>query len=153
MNNYHTTPIGPATLLGRVVLSGIFLMSGITKLTSWDQTAAHMEAEGMVAVPLLLVAATVVEIACGLALLVGFHARWAALMLALFLVPVTLIFHDFWTYSGQQYMNQMQHFTKNFTIFGGLLMVVGFGPGWCSWDERSRSQHAPLRHTGKAAHA
>jgi putative oxidoreductase len=126
--------------VGRLLLSGIFLMSGVQKLMAWQETAASMEREGMMLVPLFLAAAATLEIVGGLSVLLGIQARWGAALLALFLIPVTLIFHDFWTYHGEEAMNQMQHFTKNFTILGGLLMVVALGAGPLSFDQ-SRSNH------------
>lgn len=123
--------------LGRLLLSGIFVMSGITKFTDWEQTAGFMESEGMVAVPFFLAAAAIIEIVGGLMLLVGWKARCAALLLALYLIPATAIFHDFWTDSDPaERMNQMQHFMKNAAIMGGLLVVAALGPGPASIDTR-----------------
>lgn len=136
-------------LLGaRVLLSPIFIMSGAMKIMEWSATAEQMESEGMVAVPFFLAAAIAVELIGGLSLLLGFKARWGALLLAMFLIPVSLIFHDFWTYQGQQMMNQMQHFTKNMTIIGGLLGIVAAGAGryavdaWLTMSSR-RDIHVP----------
>ena len=54
--------------------------------------------------------------------------------LFLFLIPTTLLFHNFWAYSGADQANQMQHFLKNLAIMGGLLAIVGFGAGPLSCD-------------------
>ena len=126
-----------APLIGRILLSQIFLMSGIHKITAWDQTAASMTKEGMVAVPILLVGATVFEIAGGLSVLLGWRAKLGAFALIVFLIPTTLIFHDFWTYEGQQQQMQMAHFMKNLAIMGGLLVVLGYGAGCCSVDRKA----------------
>jgi putative oxidoreductase len=72
----------------------------------------------------LLVASGVVETACALALIVGWKARLAALALVVWMIPVTLIFHN--PAAGQE---AMIHFMKNVAITGGLLMVFAFGPG------------------------
>jgi putative oxidoreductase len=121
-------------LLGRILLSMIFLASGAMKLLDWPGTAEGMAAEGMVAVPVFLGLAVFCELAGGLSILMGFKARWGALLLAAFLVPVTVIFHDFWTYQGQEMQAQMQHFMKNLTIIGGLLTLAGAGAGAFSID-------------------
>lgn len=122
-----------AAPIGRVLLSGIFLMSGIGKIPAWNQYAARMENEGMVAVPLFLAAAILFEVLGGLSVLLGLWARLGAAALLVFLVPTTLIFHDFWTYvdPGER-QAQMMHFVKNLAIMGGLLMVVAQGAGCCS---------------------
>lgn len=127
-------------LVGRLLLSAIFVMSGFNKAMNWGQTAEHMEAEGMAVVPFFLVAAILFEILGGVALIVGFRARLAALALVVFLVPVTLIFHDFWQKEGAEVQMQMIQFSKNVAILGGLLVVLAFGGGGLSVDGRSRAR-------------
>ena len=70
-----------------------------------------------------------IELGGGLLLLVGWKARWAALLIFLWLIPTTLLFHNFWAVPPEQYMNQQNHFLKNVAIMGGMLMVWAFGPG------------------------
>jgi len=124
--------------LGRVLLSLIFVMSGVHKVMAPDETAAQMENEGMPAVQLLLIGAVLCELAGGLSVMLGVKARWGAALLIVFLIPTTLIFHDFWTYEGQEQQMQMAHFMKNLAIMGGLLLVTGLGPGGCClWEGRS----------------
>src|SRR5437868_8446610 len=95
-------PLLSATLLlGRILLSVIFLLSGVMKILHWDQTATSMAEHGMPAVPVFLALAILVEIGGGLLILLGFHTSWGALALAAFLVPVTLTFHHFWTFEGE----------------------------------------------------
>ena len=129
-------------LAGRFLLSGIFLMSGTMKILHWSVTADSMKTEGMVAVPFFLFMAMLVEISGGLAILLGYYARPAALMLAMFLVPVTLTFHHFWTYEGRDRENQMQHFAKNVTIIGGLVTLAAAGAGGFSLDGRAKGKSA-----------
>jgi putative oxidoreductase len=125
----------PWTLLaGRILLSMIFILSGTMKIFKWSETAGHMTSEGMIAVPFFLTMAILFEVGGGLSVLLGCGTRWGALALALFLIPVTLIFHDFWTYEGLEMQNQMQHFMKNWTILGGLLVLVAAGGGRLSVD-------------------
>lgn len=124
-----------AVPLGRVLLSAIFVMSGVHKVMAWSGTAESMRGEGMVMVPLLLAGAIVFEIGGGLSVLLGCWARWGAAALVVFLIPTTLIFHDFWTYEGAEQQAQMIHFMKNLAIMGGLLVVLGFGAGPVSVDQ------------------
>ena len=125
-----TDRINNAVLVaGRVLMSFIFLESGYGKITGFAGTSAFMEAKGMPLVPLLLTGAIVTEIIGGLSLLLGVKARWGALLLFLFLIPTTLIFHNFWAVpDGERAMQQIQ-FMKNLTIMGGLLVVVSAGAG------------------------
>jgi len=138
---HRTGPVAEALnkyvpLLGRLLLSQIFILSGISKLMNWSGTEAYMAAQGMPLVPLLLLGATVVEILGGLSLLLGWQARWGAFIVFLYLIPTTLIFHNFWAYHGAEQQMQMINFMKNLAIMGGLLMMAANGPGLWSVDER-----------------
>jgi putative oxidoreductase len=119
-------------LLGRICMSAIFILAGVSKFLEYDQTVAFMASKGLPMIPALLIGAAIVEILGGLSILLGYRARWGALLLILFLIPTTLIFHNFWTYTDQEQKLQMIHFFSNLAIIGGLLFVVGAGPGSCS---------------------
>ena len=95
-----------------------------------------MTAHGLpaAAVPVLLAGAVVVELAGGLALLLGVQTRRAALVLFLYLIPVTLTMHNFWADQGMEQQNQMFHFLKNLAILGGLLEFCARGTGAVSLD-------------------
>lgn len=138
MNGQTITPVGltACPLIGRILLSVIFVMSGVHKITAWSDTADRMSSEGMVMVPMWLAAAMLVEICGGLSILLGWWSRVGAIALIIFLIPTTVIFHDFWTYEGQQQQMQMINFMKNLAILGGLFLLVGYGAGPWSIDER-----------------
>ena len=123
------------TVAGRVLLSFIFVLSGLDKIANWSGTAQYLASRGMVAVPFFLVMAILFELAGGLSVLTGFKARWGALALAMFLIPVTAIFHNFWAFEGMERQMQLIHFMKNLAIMGGLLSIVARGPGLGSVDE------------------
>lgn len=118
------------TLIGRILLSTIFLMSGVGKIFDWSGTVGYMAAHGMFAIPFFLVAAMVLEIGGGLSVLLGFKAKLGAIALLVFLVPTTLIFHNFWAIADPMAQKmQMISFLKNLSIMGGLLFVYSFGSG------------------------
>ena len=124
-------------LIGRILLSAIFVTSGVQKLTALSETAEGMQSEGVVAAPFLLAAAIICELCGGLSVLLGWHARFGALLLIAFLVPVTLIYHDFWQKPEQeQQMAEMIHFSKNLAILGGLFVVLACGGGRFSISHR-----------------
>ncbi|MCM2324409.1 MAG: DoxX family protein [Oligoflexia bacterium] len=137
------------SLLGRVLLGSIFLISGLSKIPNWAATHQMMVESGMTLVPFFLTAATILEIGAGLAVLLGWKARESAAILFLYLVPVTLIFHDFWSMGGGERTLQTIMFLKNLSIMGGLLGEVAHGPGAFSmdaWKERrsgSESEERP----------
>jgi putative oxidoreductase len=94
-----------------------------------------MASKGMPFVTFFLGAAIVLELGGGLLVALGYRARLGAFALAVFVVPTTLIFHDFWTLTGPDYQLQMIMFLKNLSMLGGLLLVMAFGPGRFSVDE------------------
>lgn len=110
--------------LARLCLSAIFILSGINKIVYYRATESFMLENGMTLVPLFLILSIVIEVLAGIFLLVGYKPRGAALLLALYLIPVTYVFHHFWDLSGEQQQNQMINFLKNLAIFGGLLSVA-----------------------------
>jgi putative oxidoreductase len=110
------------SLTGRVLLSVIFILSGLGKIPHFNAIAAGLHQTGWPAATLLIALSIAIEVGCGLLLLTGFKARYAALVLAAWLVPVTLTFHGFWHYAGAQQQEQMINFLKNLAIIGGLLV-------------------------------
>ncbi|HRI88584.1 MAG TPA: DoxX family protein [Candidatus Hydrogenedentes bacterium] len=122
--------------VARVLLSFIFIMSGVGKMGDWSGTAGYMASHGFFAVPFFLAGAIFLEIAGGLSVLTGFKARWGALALIVFLVPATLIFHAFWTLPAESMRMEMISFLKNISILGGLLFVLANGAGSFSVDNR-----------------
>lgn len=116
-------------LAGRILLALIFIMSGIGKIPDFANTADYMASRGMPLVTLLLVGAIIFELLGGLLVATGFKARLGAILLIIFLVPASLIFHNFWAYPEEQQKVQMIMFMKNLAIMGGLLIVTSRGPG------------------------
>ena len=123
-----------AVLVGRILLAAIFISSGIGKITGYDGTAAYMASKGLPMVGVLLPLTILAEVGGGIALAVGFKARWAALALAGFTLLAAIIFHNYWAVEAAQKMGQQINFMKNITIVGGMLMVFAFGPGRYSLD-------------------
>jgi len=117
-----TTKLYP---IGRALAGFLFLVSGIGKVLGFAGVAAWMNSAGIPAAGVLLVLTILLEVGGGLALVTGFQARLAALALALFLVPVTLIFHGFWHADAAEFQNQLNHFLKNLSILGGMLVIFG----------------------------
>ena len=133
---YNPTLVNAASLIGRILLALIFITSGWGKIGGFEGTAGYMASKGLPMVQVLLVLTILIELGGGILLAVGYKARWAALAIALFLVPVTFIFHRYWGIPADEVMNQTNHFFKNVAIIGGMLIVFAFGPGGWSVDKR-----------------
>lgn len=127
MNNY-------ISLIGRIFLSAIFIMSGLGKISNFSGTKELMSDAGIPLTWLFLLGAIVLEFFGGLSVLLGYKVKYGAYALILFLIPATLIFH---TNFGDQI--QMTMFMKNIAILGGLLIIANFGAGGFSLDNKFNS--------------
>ncbi len=126
--------------LGRLLLVIIFIYSGIGKITGYAATQGYMESMGVPGIMLPLV--IILEVLGGLAILVGWKARWIALLMAGFSVLSALIFHPI----GDP--EQQMHFMKNLAMAGGFLMIAGHGPGALSIDKEK--YHYPDNYVNSA---
>ncbi|MFQ5751425.1 MAG: DoxX family protein [bacterium] len=120
-----------ATLLSRLLISMIFIMSGLGKIFDPASSMGYMKSVGMPAVGFFLIMAVILEVAGGISVLIGYKAKWGAMALIVFLIPVTLIFHT--NFSNQI---QMIMFMKNLAILGALIGLAINGPGAMSLDTR-----------------
>ena len=116
-------------LIGRNFLAVLFLLSGVGKIGAYAATAAYMSSVGVPGVLLPVVIAT--EVLGALAIILGWHTRIAAFLLAGYSLLAALIFHA--NFADQI---QMIMFLKNVSIAGGLLLLVGNGAGALSLDRR-----------------
>ena len=118
-----------APIIGRALLAVLFLQSGWDKVFNFQKVAGVMAAKGLPLPEALLAVSVVIVLAGGPMILFGWHARWAALVLVVWMIPVTLAFHAFWTYPPEQVFNQTNHFLKNMVVIGFLLHIIGMGSG------------------------
>jgi putative oxidoreductase len=125
-------------LAARILMSQIFLVSGFGKITGYAGTEQYMSSMGVPGALLPLV--ILLEIGGGLALLLGFKVRWAALALAAFTLAAGFIFH---LKPGDQM--QMINFMKNLAISGGLLLFALHGAGSPSVDAAAGSRTGERR--------
>lgn len=119
---------------GRAFLGVLFFISGVNKIFAFSGVAGWMASAGLPFASLLLAVTILIEVGGGLMLITGWQARWSALVIALFLIPTTLIFHAFWSADAAQYQAQLTSFLKNLAILGGMLVVF------------EREQSAPAIH-------
>jgi putative oxidoreductase len=100
-------------LVGRVLLALVFVLAGIGKIADFSGTAGYIASVGLPLPSLGVVVAILVEVGAGLALVAGFKARIAALLLAAFAVATSVIFHN-----DMSDQTNMVMFLKNFAIAG-----------------------------------
>lgn len=122
-------------LIGRLILAAMFVISGWGKLTNIDGFATYLTNRvGLPAGYPLAVLAAVVEFLGAVAVIVGVKTRWAALSLVIFTLIAAFLAHRYWSFPADQVTNQYNHFMKNITIIGGLLILFVTGPGRLSLD-------------------
>jgi putative oxidoreductase len=121
-------------LAGRLLISTIFIFSGLSKIPGHAAMVGFAASKGLPAADLAIWLAAAVEILGGLSILLGFQARIAAWLLFLYLIPTSVVFHNFWAMQGMDKMDAQAHFFKNVAIMGGLLFVATFGAGAYSID-------------------
>jgi putative oxidoreductase len=107
------------------------------KIMGFGMMTGVLHSKGVPMAPVALALTIVIELGVGLMLLVGFKVRAAAWILLLFLIPTTLLFHNFWAVApGVEQQNAMAHFLKNLAIMGGLLSFAANGGGSLSVDAK-----------------
>jgi len=116
-----------STLLGRLLIAALFVVSGIWKITHFSTTAAYMVRMGMPIGEAAAVLAIVVELGGGLLLAIGWRQRWIALFLAVFVLVATGLAHRFWEVDPSRFFGEMNNFLKNLAIIGGLLILASRG--------------------------
>jgi len=118
-------------LVGRILLSIMFIVAGYGKLTAIAGTAGWFASIGLPVPTVTAVVVGLVELVGGIAILVGYQTRIGALILAAFTVAATLIAHTDLADQVQQLF-----FMKNLSVTGGFLVLAAAGAGALSIDAR-----------------
>ena len=138
-----------AYALGRILVPIVFIWGAVQRLLDIGRFAKLLADSGVpipdeVATYLgsmpkyeaLAWALAILELACGLMVLLGLKARWGALVLAVFTAVTIFFVHPFWQMSGEAYALNQTQALKHLSILGALLMVVAIGSGPHSIDRR-----------------
>jgi putative oxidoreductase len=132
-----------AVLAGRQLFSAIFIIASARHFS--PQTIDAAAGHGVPLPGLLVPLSGIIALMGGLSVLFGFQTRLGAGLLMIFLVPVTLVMHNFWSVSDPMtYQVETAMFMKNVTMLGGALVMSYFGAGPLSLDAHlSRSKDSP----------
>jgi len=122
-------------LAGRILISAMFLIAGLAKVTAYAGTLSYMQSKGVPGALLPLVIA--LEMLGAVAIILGYRTRIVAAVLAVFTVAAAVLFHG----GGDQVQQLL--FMKNIAIAGGFLLLVARGGGEWSLDARTASRTAP----------
>tara|TARA_Y100001949_G_C15837892_1_gene264950 strand:- start:164 stop:535 length:372 start_codon:yes stop_codon:yes gene_type:complete len=117
-------------LIGRILISSVFLISGFNKINQYDGTIEWMESFGVPGI--LIIPAILLEIIGSLMIIIGYKTRVIATLFSIFCITLAIIFHN-------DFSNQMQlvSFLKNLGLAGGFLFLVVSGPGKISLDKKA----------------
>lgn len=118
-----------APLIGRILIAQLYIYFGFSKIIGFAGTAGYIASKGL-PLPAVLAALTIViEIGGGLMILLGWRARLAAVVLFLWMIPVTFFFHNFWSMEGPAEMANQINFQKNLALMGAMFFIYAYGPG------------------------
>ena len=117
-------------LIGRILISSVFLISGFNKINQYDGTIEWMESFGVPGI--LIIPAILLEIIGSLMIIIGYKTRVIATLFSVFCITLAIIFHN--DFSDQM---QLVSFLKNLGLAGGFLFLVVSGPGKISLDKKA----------------
>lgn len=117
-------------LVGRVMISMIFLMSGMGKVFQFEAQVGYATSQGVPMASVAIALSAIIEIAAVVMIVVGYKARLGAAALFLWMIPVSFMMHAFWTIADPMAMQiNMIMFMKNLAMMGAMLMIMSFGSG------------------------
>lgn len=121
--------------IARFLYSIIFIISGFNHFSYGS--IGYADSMGIPFADILVPISGLISIIGGMSILLGFHARIGAFLVLVFMIPVTILMHQFWKFDDPQ-MSQMQfaHFLKNLSIIGAALLIAFYGAGPKSLDHR-----------------
>ncbi|MGN6294062.1 MAG: DoxX family protein [Chitinophagaceae bacterium] len=120
-------------LIGRILFSFIFLESGFNHFSA--ESIAYATSQNVPASSFLVPASGVLAIVGSISIILGYKARTGAWLIVIFLIPVTMMMHNFWTIADPMMkQTQMAMFLKNISMLGGALLIAYFGAGPFSID-------------------
>jgi putative oxidoreductase len=133
-------------LIGRILFSTIFIMTIMGHFSKQDISFAA--AAGVPLAPIAVPVSGIIAFLGGLSIAFGYKAKWGAWLIVLFLVPITLMMHNFWAAPDKMAAQmQLAMFIKNISILGAALMIAYFGTGPLSLDSLSKNKVGKLNYS------
>jgi putative oxidoreductase len=135
---YEVKDMRYSVLSGRILFSLSFVIAGFGDFSS--QQIAFAAAQGVPLASVVVPLSGILSLVGGLSVAFGYKAKWGAALIVLFLVPVTVVMHNFWSVSDPLVaQDQMAHFMKNISLIGGAFLIFYFGSGPFSLDAHEHS--------------
>jgi len=119
-----------APFLGRLILAWYFLSEAYARAIAWEGTVSLLALQDIPLPPIVHFFTLTVMVLGSLSLLLGARARLGALALFVFIAISNVVMNDFWTLADPiERQVAFDVFARNLAVGGGLLMVMGLGPG------------------------
>lgn len=129
--------------IGRLALAWFFLSEASTRAGDWQVTLTVLRGAHVPAAPIVLVFALVVMALGGISLALGYHARHGAMLLFGFTIAASATLHAYWKIpGGAERMADYALFLQDVAVAGGLLVIVGLGPGPFAFDNLGKKRRA-----------
>jgi|AntRauTorckE6833_2_1112554.scaffolds.fasta_scaffold60204_2 uncharacterized membrane protein YphA (DoxX/SURF4 family) len=117
-------------LIGRILLGGYFLYSGINHFRNVEELTGYAGSKNLPAPKWAVIFTGALLTLGGIGVVLGVFPELAILLLILFLLPTTLIMHDFWNADEDAKQSEMTDFLKNIALIGALLMLLALATPW-----------------------
>ena len=136
MNTYQNV----LNLIGRLLIVALFLPAGLGKISGFEGTLGYFASLGIPVPVFALVVTIVIEVIGSIALLVGFHTRLVAIVMAIFTLLAAVTGHAYWAAPADAAFIAQLLFFKNIAVMGGLLVLASAGAGSFSIDGRKAAK-------------
>lgn len=118
-------------LIGRIIFGGFFVLNGLNHFMKHKMLTNYAASKNVPMASFAVLVSGAFLLLGGLGIVLGIYVRWSALLLVLFLVPVSFMMHNFWTIEDPtSKMNEMVQFMKNMALLGATLMVLYIPEPW-----------------------
>ncbi len=114
---------------GRIFIALMFVLSGVNKFLFFRHGLEEVRAKNLPLPRLALASTIVVQLVCGIAIMVGFQTLIASVLLAVFTLATAIVFYDFWNQRGNQRTLMLTGFLEHISIIGGFMSLIAAGPG------------------------
>ena len=113
-------------LIGRILFGLLFVFNGLNHFMQLDALTQYAASQGVPMPQVAVIVTGAMILLGGLSIIFGYQRKVGLWLLIVFLIPTSLIMHQFWALEGQQAQTQMAHFLKNLSLAGAALALLLF---------------------------
>ena len=117
-------------LIGRIIVGLYFIMNGFNHFAKMKMMIGYAKSKNVPLAKLAVPVTGLLLLLGGLSFLLGYYPQIGVLLIAVFLIPVSFLMHNFWAVPEDQKMAEMVNFTKNMALLGSALMFLAISTPW-----------------------